>query len=195
MKRALGLWIVGWLVIGVADLALGFANSAPAGILALAALTAFGFIAVGSVVISFLFGSSLAIDRAPDRTVQGVIVVFLVVGGGAAILLPGVAIVLCVALGLVAAGLGIRLVPVVMSGRQRGRRPDDEALRRNARRDEVLARVRSKVCRLPMGSASIPDRSGKYRMRMRPDKRINLTRPTASVVTSSRSPRGSCAVR
>ena len=143
MKRALGLWIVGWLVIGVADLALGFANSAPAGILALAALTAFGFIAVGSVVISFLFGSSLAIDRAPDRTVQGVIVVFLVVGGGAAILLPGVAIVLCVALGLVAAGLGIRLVPAVMSGRQRGRRPDDEALRRNARRDEVLARVRS----------------------------------------------------
>jgi hypothetical protein len=142
MRRALVLWTAGWLLIGVVDLALGIVNGAPDVVLALAALTVLLFIVVGDFVIAFVYGSSRIIDRTSERTLAATAVVILLVGGLGIILLPGVTIVACVALGLFALGFGaMRLAPALMSGRTRGKRPDEQAAVRNARRDAVFASI------------------------------------------------------
>jgi Na+/melibiose symporter-like transporter len=140
MKRFLALWIVGWLVIGIVDLALGVYHGAPDGILVLAALTDVAFIVVGGFVIVFVYGSSRIIERVSERTLLLTVIVAVLLCGAGTILLPGVTVVACVALGLFAVGFGaVRLTPAVISGRRRGTRPDEEAARRNARRDAVFA--------------------------------------------------------
>jgi hypothetical protein len=142
VRRTLAFWTAGWLLIGVVDLALGVVNGAPDVVLALAALTILLFIVVGGFVIAFVYGSSRIVDRTSERTLTVAVIVVLLVGGLSAIVLPGITLVVCVALGLFALGFGlIRLTPAFMSGRRRGRRPDEQAAMRNARRDAVFAGI------------------------------------------------------
>lgn len=144
MRRALGGWVAAWLLIGVVDLALGLVNGAPGDILALAALTVIGFMVVGGFVIVFVYGNARAIERVPERTLAIAAVVTVLLVGAGIILLPGLTFLASMALGLFAAGFGaIRLTMIAMSGRRRGERPDDEAARRNARRDAVFASAAS----------------------------------------------------
>jgi Na+/melibiose symporter-like transporter len=136
----LALWIVAWVVLGVVDLALGLANDAPGGVLLLAALTAVAFIVVGSLVIVAVHGSSLIVDRASERTLMVCVLAALLVGGGATILLPGVTVVVLIAVALFGVGFALfRALPAVISGRLRGQRPDEESVQRNARRDALFA--------------------------------------------------------
>jgi Na+/melibiose symporter-like transporter len=146
LKRVLGLWIGGWLVIGAIDLALGSYHGAPDRIMVLAAFADLAFIVVGSFVIVFAYGSSRVVERLSERTLAITVIAAVLLGGLGTILTPGVTVVVCVALGLFALGFGaIRLMPAIMAGRRRGERPDEEATRRNARRDAVFASTSKRI--------------------------------------------------
>jgi hypothetical protein len=140
MTRALGLWTVGWLLIGVAVLVLGAVNGAPSDVLALAALSDLVIIVLGIVVIVFVRGSSRLIDRLSERTLSVTRIVVLVGGALAVILLPGIRMLAFLVFGVFALGFVATKLPLAAgAGRLRDEPPDEQADPRNAKRDAVFA--------------------------------------------------------
>jgi DMSO reductase anchor subunit len=140
MTRALGLWTVGWLLIGVVVLVLGVVNGAPGGILALAALSDVVIIVLGIVVIVFVRSSSRVVDWLSERTLSVAWIVVLVGGAVAAILLPGLRLLALLVFGLFALGFVATRLPLAAgAGRLRDEPRDEQADPRDAQRDAVFA--------------------------------------------------------
>jgi MFS family permease len=147
MTRGLGLWIVGWLLIGVVVLVLGVLNGAPGDVLTLAAFSDLVIIVLGIVVIVFVSGSGRLVDRLSERALSVAWIVVLVGGAVAVILLPGIRLLALLVFGAFALGFVATRLPLAASTGQRANKPPDEpADPRDAQRDAVFASLAARSC-------------------------------------------------